>query len=67
LTAAHEAADSASAAIDGASRVAPALQVERASGRPIAGQEELRQAVLWAEILGPPRARSPHGRRRIGR
>lgn len=66
-TAAHEAADSASAAIDGASRVAPALQVERASGRPIAGQEELRQAVLWAEILGPPRARSPHGRRRIGR
>ncbi len=24
--------------------------------------DDLRQAVLWAEILGPPRARKPHGR-----
>jgi len=49
------------------SRVAPALQVERLSGSPIAGQDELRKAVLWAEILGPPRALKPRGRRRIGR
>lgn len=27
--------------------------------------DDLRQAVLWAEILGPPRARKPHGRNRI--
>lgn len=46
-----------------ASRVAPALQVEQRSVRPIAGRDELRKAVLWAEILGPPRARNPIGRR----
>lgn len=28
------------------------------------GADELRQAVVWAEILGPPRARSPLGRRK---
>jgi len=27
--------------------------------------DDLRKAVLWAEILGPPRARKPHGRNRI--
>jgi len=46
-----------------ASRVAPAMQVEQRSVRPIAGPDELRKAVLWAEILGPPRSRHPLGRR----
>jgi|HigsolmetaAR203D_1030402.scaffolds.fasta_scaffold00630_20 hypothetical protein len=50
-----------------ASRIAPALQVEQRAGRVIAGADDLRKAVLWAEILGPPRALKPYGRRRAGR
>lgn len=38
--------------------VRPALE-----SQPDIGTEELRKAVVWAEILGPPRARAPHGRR----
>jgi hypothetical protein len=61
------ASDAIAARSDAASQVAPALQVEHRAARPIAGQDEMRKAIIWAEILGPPRARSPHGRRRIGR
>ncbi|OUM95973.1 MAG: hypothetical protein A9Z00_06315 [Thermobacillus sp. ZCTH02-B1] len=47
--------------------IAPALQVERRPARAPAGPDELRKAIIWAEILGPPRALRPYGRRRIGR
>lgn len=37
----------------------------RSPARPAIRQEDLRQAIIWSEILGPPRALK--GRRRAGR
>jgi|GEM_PF-418460 len=59
--------DPAAARSAEAARIAPSLQVEQRPVRPIAGRDELRNAILWAEILGPPRAYKPHSRRRFGR
>lgn len=61
------AADPSTARSAAVSRVAPALQVERASVRPADDPGDLRKAIIWTEILGPPRALKPYGRRRIGR
>lgn len=60
-------ADPAAARAAETARIAPALQVEERTERTIAGHDELRKAIIWAEILGPPRALRPHGRRRVGR
>jgi hypothetical protein len=67
LRAASSPQDPTAARAAEASRIAPALEVEERPARTVFGRDELRRAVIWAEILGPPRALRPHGRRRAGR
>lgn len=51
------------AASHGSVTVNPPAQMDGAAGASLApDKEDLRRAVLWAEILGPPRAKRPHGR-----
>lgn len=45
-----------------ASRVAPTASGTASPRGDVPTREELERAVVWAEILGPPRARRPHGR-----
>jgi hypothetical protein len=61
------AADLSDARPAAVTRIAPDQPMEHASGRPADGPGEMRKAIIWAEILGPPRALKPYGRRRVGR